>query len=487
MIELSEIVYEVEVLDWRGPKEQMINHLSFDSRKLRAGDLFVAVKGTQVDGHKFIAGACEKDIRAVVCEKFPVKLDTDISYILVQDSAKALGQMASAFFGHPSRKLKLVGVTGTNGKTTIATLLHSLFNDEKRKSGLLSTIRNYIGDKEVKATHTTPDAVSINKLLAGMVDENVEYCFMEVSSHAVVQERISGLHFTGGIFTNITHDHLDFHGSFDNYIKAKKKFFDELPPSAFALINIDDKNSKIVVQNTAAPVYTYGLRNIADFKAKIIESTIDGTLMKIDNAELWTLFTGRFNAYNLCAVYASAALLGEEKEELLRVISQLKPVEGRFETIRSGSGITAIVDYAHTPDALENVIKTLVEVQRPGQQLITVVGTGGNRDKSKRPVMAKIAVSYSQKVVLTSDNPRNEEPAAILKDMMEGVPVEKKKDVLTISERKEGIRTACMLAQKGDIILIAGKGHETYQEVKGVRHHFDDREVVKEVFAELNS
>ncbi len=465
-----------------GNADKLISNVQFDSREVKEGDMFVAVKGTVSDGHQFITVAIEKGASAIVCEELPADLKENITYIQVSDSAKALGIIASNFFGNPSAKLKLVGVTGTNGKTTIATLLYQLFGNLGYKPGLLSTVANYIGNRKEETTHTTPDAVRINRILHDMVEEGCEYAFMEVSSHAIVQGRISGLTFAGGIFTNITHDHLDYHKTFRDYLNAKKLFFDGLPEESFALVNSDDKNGKVMVQNTKATKYFYGLKTMADFKARLVESHFDGMLMRIDEKELWTTLIGEFNVYNLLAIYACTVLLGQDKEKVLRNISLLKTVEGRFEYLRSNDGITAIVDYAHTPDALLNVLTTINKIRSGNEKLITVVGAGGNRDKSKRPVMAKVAFENSTMVILTSDNPRNEDPEDILKDMNTGITAGQNKKVLTITNRKEAIKTACMLAGKGDIILVAGKGHETYQEIRGVKYHFSDKEIIAQNF-----
>jgi len=482
---LSDILKTVETIEIIGNTEFPVTSIVFDSRKVDLGCVFVAVKGTQTDGHTFIPGAAEKGAKAIVCESLPNDLNNEIVYIKVANSSKAMGQMAAAFYDYPSQRLKLVGITGTNGKTTTATLLYHLVRKLGYKAGLLSTVRNYIDDKIIEATHTTPDAVQMNRLMRQMLDAGCDYCFMEVSSHAIDQQRIAGLSFEGALFTNITHDHLDYHKTFAEYIKAKKKFFDDLHPESFALINTDDKNGRVMVQNTKARVKSYAVNSAADFKAKILESHFEGSLLEIDHTEIWTYFVGRFNAYNLLAVFSAASMLGFEKEEILKVISELKPVEGRFETIRSVNGITAIVDYAHTPDALLNVINSINQIRNDNQDLITVVGAGGDRDKTKRPEMAKIASENSSKTILTSDNPRSEDPNDILNDMKVGVDILNQKKVLSITDRKEAIRTACLLAKGGDIILIAGKGHETYQEIKGVKHHFDDREVINQIFNEL--
>lgn len=482
---LNDILKSVKVIKEIGNTEIPVTAIVFDSRKVELGCLFVAVKGTLSDGHDFIDMAVEKGAKAIICENIPIKKSKDVVFVQVKNSSKVLGIVASAYYENPSSKLKLVGVTGTNGKTTTVTLLYNLVRKLGYKVGLLSTIRNYIDDQIIDATHTTPDAVQLNKLIKQMVDHGCEYCFMEVSSHAIDQERIAGLYFTGGLFTNITHDHLDYHKTFAEYIKAKKKFFDDLKPESFALINTDDKNGYVMVQNTKAKVLNYAVRSGAEYKAKIIESHFEGSMLSIDNIDVWTYFVGRFNVYNILSVYACALLLGFEKDQVLTALSEMKPAEGRFETLRSQNGITAIVDYAHTPDALLNVLNAINQIKNDDQELITVVGAGGDRDKTKRPVMAKIASMESDKVILTSDNPRSEDPNTIIEEMKLGVNSENNKKVLSIVDRKEGIRTACLLAKKGDVILIAGKGHETYQEVQGIKHHFDDREVLKQIFNEL--
>lgn len=482
---LNDILKSIEYKQVLGNTGIHVTAIVFDSRKVEWGCLFVATRGTQVDGHDFIGTAIENGAKTIVCEKLPTEHYSDIVIVQVENSTKALGFLASAYYENPSSKLKLVGITGTNGKTTTATLLYNLIRKLGYKVGLLSTVRNYIDDKTVEATHTTPDAVQMNKLLKQMVDYGCEYCFMEVSSHAIDQNRIAGLDFAGALFTNITHDHLDYHKTFAEYIKVKKKFFDDLKAESFALINTDDKNGRVMVQNTKANVKNYALRSAADFKAKVIESHFEGSMLNIDNIDVWTYFVGRFNAYNILAVYASAILLGFNKNDILTVISELKSVEGRFETMRSPNGITAIVDYAHTPDALLNVLNAINQIRNDKQELITVVGAGGDRDKTKRPEMGRTASLHSNKVILTSDNPRSEDPNTIIEEMKIGIDSENMKKVLAIVDRKEGIRTACLLANKGDIILIAGKGHETYQEVNNVKTYFDDREVVKQIFNEL--
>lgn len=465
-----------------GETEKEITGIQADSRSVVAGNLFVAVRGTAVDGHTYIAGAIEKGAAAIVCEEIPSGIETACSFIQVKDSSEALGKLASAWYGFPSEQLMLVGVTGTNGKTTTATLLYELFRKLGYKAGLLSTVCNYIDDEAVPTAHTTPDPLTLHALLARMVDAGCEYVFMEVSSHAVDQRRISGLVFDGAIFTNLTRDHLDYHKTVDNYLKAKKTFFDNLPSTAFALTNIDDKAGPVMLQNTAAKKLTYSLRTLADFKAKILESHFEGTDLLINDREVMVHFVGRFNAYNLLAVYGAAIALGEEPEDVLIGLSTLHSVSGRFETIRSVLGYTAIVDYAHTPDALSNVLNGIHEVLEGNGRIITVVGAGGNRDKGKRPLMAKEAVDKSDQVILTSDNPRFEEPDAIIQDMAAGLSASEMERTLCITDRAQAIKTAIMLAKKGDVILIAGKGHEDYQEVKGVKHHFDDREKVREIF-----
>ena len=468
-----------------GSLNKEILDVAFDSRKVIEGSLFIAIEGTQVDGHNFIQKAIDKGAVAIVCNKMPVITQCDITYIAVADSSEALGYIASNFFDNPSEKLKIIGVTGTNGKTTIVTLLHSLFTELGYGVGMLSTIQNKINDRIIEATHTTPDALKINELLNLMVDEGCEFVFMEVSSHAIVQHRITGINFSGGIFTNITHDHLDYHHTFKEYINAKKKFFDQLPASAFALTNTDDKNGKIMLQNTQAKKFSYGIKNIASFKGKIIENGFEGMMMKVEGSEVYSLLSGNFNAYNILAVYSAAILLKQNKEEALIGISKLKGAEGRFDIVRSKKGITAIIDYAHTPDALENIIETINSIRTHNEQLITVVGAGGNRDKSKRPIMARIASLLSTRLILTSDNPRNDDPLEILEDMRKGIDPAKKKMTMVISDRKEAITTAFNIARSGDMILIAGKGHEKYQEIKGVKYPFDDKEIIAELM-EIN-
>ncbi|MDR2087352.1 MAG: UDP-N-acetylmuramoyl-L-alanyl-D-glutamate--2,6-diaminopimelate ligase [Dysgonamonadaceae bacterium] len=479
---LETLLYGTAFSGITGNLDKSITGIHFDSRKIKKGNLFVAVRGTQSDGHAYINQAIENGAIAVVCETLPATIQADVTYIQVKDSADVLGHLASAWNNHPSGKLILTGVTGTNGKTTVATLLYQLFKKMGYKTGLLSTVCNYIGDEAIPATHTTPDALELNRLLAQMSAKGCQYVFMEISSHAIVQRRISGLQFNGGIFTNLTHDHLDYHETFEAYRDAKKAFFDALPFDAFALTNIDDKNGSFMLQNSKAHKVTYAFKTDANFKGKILETHFDGTLMTIDSKEISTQFVGRFNAYNLLAVYAAAVVLDEEPENILIALSTLQPVAGRFQTFRSPGGYTAIVDYAHTPDALTNVLNAIHEVIEGTGEILTVVGCGGNRDKRKRPIMAKEAVRLSNRVILTSDNPRFENPDDIIQDMVNGLTAEEKKKTVCITDRREAIRTACLLAQSGDVILIAGKGHEDYQEVEGVKRHFDDREIVRESY-----
>ena len=481
MKKLGDILEKVAKPEISGDVDIQVSGICFDSRKVTEGCVFVAVKGTKTDGHDYIQEAIKKGCRAVLCEHLPGQLKKGISYIRVNDPAKALGLMAAAFFSYPSDKLNLVGVTGTNGKTTIATLLHELFRKMGYHTGLISTIQNLVDDDPVAATHTTPDAVGLNTLLAAMIKKGCTYCFMEVSSHAITQQRIEGLKFRGGIFTNITHDHLDYHGNFRDYLKAKKSFFDCLPASAFALINNDDRNGRIMVQNTSAEVQTYSLRSASDFKCRILENHMDGTLLKIEGRELWTGLIGEFNAYNLLAVYGAAVLLGMEEEKVLTVMSSFKPVRGRAEAITSVDGITAIVDYAHSPDALENILMTINKIRKGSRKIITVVGAGGDRDRTKRPKMGKIAAENSDRVILTSDNPRSEVPEDIINEMKRGISKNISDKVICITDRLEAIKTAFMMAVKGDIILVAGKGHETYQEINGKRQHFDDMEIIRDL------
>lgn len=482
-MKLSDILRDIQYSRLVLPRNEVeVNGVNIDSRLVQKGDMFIAVKGTQTDGHAYIASAEEKGASAIVCENIPEKQDPDIAYIVVPDAQAATGRLATTFYGYPSLKLKLVGVTGTNGKTTIATLLYELFSAMGHKCGLLSTVCNYIDGKAYPSTHTTPDAISLNRLLAQMVDAGCEYAFMEVSSHALAQERVGGLEFAGGIFTNLTRDHMDFHETMENYLKAKKSFFDNLPRNSFAITNLDDKNGPVMVQNCRGDIKNYSTRTICDYKARIVETHLDGMILEFNNREFSTMLTGRFNISNLLAIYGAAVELGKDAEEVLRVMSTLKPVSGRFETLRSADGISAIVDYAHTPDALKNVLGTINEVLRGQGNVITVVGAGGNRDKGKRPMMAVEAVKGSNRVILTSDNPRNEEPQDIINDMLAGLNDEQRKSVISIVDRKEAIITACALAQRGDVVLVAGKGHENYQDIKGVKHHFDDKEVIREIF-----
>lgn len=477
---LKDILYKVSLVSTKGDMDVLVSKIVFDSRKVAAGDVFVAIKGTQVDGHDYLDTVVEKGVLAVVCEQLPKSLKEGITYVQVVNSSKALAWMASNFFGHPSKKLKLVAVTGTNGKTTMVTLMHQLYRELGYMAGLLSTVENRINDTVIASTHTTPDVLSINQILDDMVKAGCTHCFMEASSHAIVQERIAGLTFRGAVFTNLTHDHLDYHQTFDEYIRVKKKLFDELPQDAFALINADDKRGMVMVQNCKASIYTYALKYPGDFKAKIISNTLHGIELEIENQPVWFRMIGEFNAYNLLGVYGTALILGEESGETLMQLSQLRGAKGRFEQVIH-KDITAIVDYAHTPDALENVLRTIQKLRTGGERLITVVGCGGDRDKTKRPIMAKIACQYSEKTILTSDNPRSEDPMQIIREMEAGInPVDLKK-TLSISDRREAIKTACSLAEKGDIILIAGKGHETYQETNGVRHPFDDKKTVTEL------
>lgn len=480
MMKLSVLIEAIKEKVIHGGLNIDIFGLDSDSRKIEKGHLFVAVKGTANDGHEYINKAIEQGATAVVCEDMPSQMEDSVTYIQVKNSADALGKLAAQWYGNPSDRLTLVGVTGTNGKTTIATLLYDLFRKLGYKTGLLSTVCNYVDDKAVPATHTTPDPISLNMLLAEMVKAGCTHAFMEVSSHSVDQKRISGLNFDGGIFTNLTRDHLDYHKTVDAYLKAKKGFFDQLTKSAFALTNLDDKSGMVMLQNTAARKLTYSLRSLADFKGRILEKLFEGTLLEVNGTEVMVHFVGKFNAYNLLAVYGAAVALGEDPNEVLLQISTLHPVSGRFETIRSDKGFTAIVDYAHTPDALTNVLNAIHEVLSDKGRVITVVGAGGNRDKGKRPLMAKESVKYSEQVILTSDNPRFEEPDTIIEDMTAGLDNNEMKKVLCITDRKQAIKTAIMMANAGDVILIAGKGHEDYQDVKGVKHHFDDREVVRE-------
>ena len=476
-MKLSELLKNVKVIASQGNIDVEIKDVNIDSRKIKDGHLFIAMKGTQVDGHKFINKAIELGAVAILLEDMPEVLNEKVTYVQVASTEEEAGKVATMFYGEPSRKLRLVGVTGTNGKTTVATLLYRMFREFGYKVGLLSTVCNYINDEEVPASHTTPDPIELNCLLAKMVKAGCEYAFMECSSHAIQQHRIGGLEFVGGIFTNLTRDHLDYHKTFENYRNAKKMFFDGLSKNAFAITNADDKNGLVMVQNTRARVCTYALKSMANYRAKIVERHIDGMDMYMDDREVFVRLVGDFNAYNLLCVYGASCELGQDREEVLRILSELTSVDGRFQTFTSKDGYVAIVDYAHTPDALINVLDTIRPLAK-SHKVITVVGAGGNRDKGKRPIMAKEAARRSERLILTSDNPRDEEPQEIIQEMAIGLSTEDRKKTLLITDRAEAIRTACMLAEKGDFVLIAGKGHETYQEIRGVKHHFDDREVV---------
>ncbi|HIX97850.1 UDP-N-acetylmuramoyl-L-alanyl-D-glutamate--2,6-diaminopimelate ligase [uncultured Alistipes sp.] len=483
MKRLSEILRQTPVREVLGDGERPVGGLTYDSRAVKPGDCFFAVRGTQADGHAFIPAAVAAGAAAVVCEQLPADPAPGVTYVAVPDSAGAMADLAAAFYDYPSRELKLVGITGTNGKTTTATLLYDLVRALGYKAGLISTVVYRIEGREVEATHTTPDSIRLNALMREMADAGCEFCFMECSSHAIVQERTRGLSFAGGIFSNITHDHLDYHKTFAEYIRAKKRFFDMLPAGSFALTNLDDRNGRVMVQNTAAAVHTYSLRGMADFRCRIVETHLDGMLLRIDGQEVWVGLLGRFNAYNLLAVYGTAVLLGLDRSEVLRVLSTLRPVSGRFEIVRAANGTTAVVDYAHTPDALENVLRTIEEIRTPQQQLLVVCGCGGDRDRTKRPEMAQIAVQYASTAIFTSDNPRHESPEAILDEMVAGLDPGTR--YLRIADRAEAIRTAVMLSHPGDVILVAGKGHETYQIIGDVKHHFDDREEVRRAFETL--
>ncbi len=484
MKNLKDILYSVTLTSVKGTTDVNANAIVFDSRKANENSIFVAIKGTAVDGHDFISPVIEKGCKIIVAEQ-EVEVSDEVTLIVTDNTQKALAIMATNFYDHPSAKLKLVGVTGTNGKTTTTTLLFNLFSKLGHKCGLLSTVVNKIGDKDIVATHTTPDPVALNELLNQMVEEGCSHCFMEVSSHAVHQHRITGLKFTGGVFTNITHDHLDYHKTFQEYIRVKKTFFDNLPADAFSLVNVDDKNGMVMLQNTKASKYSFALKSPADFKVKVLENQFSGLVLNLCGTEVWSRLIGDFNAYNLVAVYAVSELLGEDKLEVLTVLSNLESVEGRFQYTTSDKGITAIVDYAHTPDALENVLKTIDNIRTKNETVYTVVGCGGDRDKAKRPKMAGIACEMSDKVIITSDNPRSEDPKVIIEEMMEGVEGLHFKKTLSIEDREQAIKTAVSMAEKGDIILIAGKGHEKYQEIKGVKHHFDDMETVTNLFKKL--
>ena len=482
-MQLSELLSKVHPLEVRGDLSADITGVNIDSRLVKEGDLFIAVKGSQTDGHSFIPRAVESGARAILqSDPIPATTPEGVTYVRIADTEAGVGPVATTFFGDPSRHLRLVGVTGTNGKTTIATLLYNLFRAEGHRCGLCSTVCNYIDARPVPADHTTPDPITLNRLLSEMVADGCEYAFMECSSHAIVQHRIGGLTFAGGIFTNLTRDHLDYHKTFENYRDAKKAFFDGLPAEAFAVTNVDDKNGMVMVQNCKAHIETYSTRTAADHKGRILEESMEGILLDIDRTEVSVHFVGRFNVSNLLAVYTAATLLGLPADETLRALSALRPVNGRFETIRSPKGVTAVIDYAHTPDALVNVLTSIQDIVRQRHQIITVCGAGGNRDKGKRPLMAREAANHSDRVIITSDNPRFEEPAAIIQDMLDGLDADQMKKTLSIVDRREAIRAAVMMAQEGDVILVAGKGHEPYQDVKGVKHHFDDHEEVRAAF-----
>ena len=480
-MKLNEVLKNIHPIKIVGDAEVEITGVNIDSRRIKAGHLFIAMKGTQVDGHQFIAKAIELGAKSILCEDLPEPV-TGVTYVQVASTEDAAGKVATLFYGDPSRKLKLVGVTGTNGKTTIATLLYNMFRKFGHKVGLLSTVCNYVDDQPIPADHTTPDPIELNELLAKMVEAGCEYAFMECSSHAIHQKRIGGLKFAGGLFTNLTRDHLDYHKTFENYRNAKKAFFDGLPKDAFAITNADDKNGMVMVQNTKATVKTYSTRTLADFRARILECHFEGMYLEIDGREVGVQFIGKFNVSNILAVYGAAVMLGKKPEDILLVLSTLHSVSGRLEPIRSPEGFTAIVDYAHTPDALANVLNAIHEVLDGKGHVITVCGAGGNRDKGKRPLMAQEAVRQSDRVIITSDNPRFEEPQAIINDMLAGLNDQQLRKVISITDRKEAIRTACMMAKRGDVVFVAGKGHEDYQEIKGVKHHFDDKEVLRDIF-----
>jgi len=483
---LKDILYKVPIDAVKGTTDTEIGQIHFDSRHVKDGDVFVAIRGTSADGHDYIETAINAGATVIVCDTFPDYIVSGITYIEVKDTNVALALLAANFYGNPSQHLRLVGITGTNGKTTVASLLYQLFKKAGYKSGLISTVRILVDEKEYKATHTTPDPLTLNRYLAEMVADGVDYCFMEVSSHGIHQKRTEGLAFAGGVFTNLSHDHLDYHPTFADYRDVKKSFFDHLAPTAFALSNVDDKNGVIMLQNTRARKLTYALKTYAEYRAQILENQLGGLLLKINDNEVWTKLIGAFNAYNLLAIYGTAVELGLEKLEVLRLLSELESVSGRFQFMVSETKITAIVDYAHTPDALENVLKTIYEIRTKNEQLITVVGCGGDRDRTKRPVMAAIATTVSDKVILTSDNPRSEDPDDIIADMEKGVELQNQRKTIAMTDRRQAIKLAVQLAHPGDIILIAGKGHETYQEIKGVRHDFDDMAIVKEFLTQLN-
>lgn len=481
---LRDIVYGISLKKVIGSMDAAVASLTLDSRKAVNGSVFFAVSGTRFDGHDFIPAVIEQGCKIIIAEK-EVEVPQDVTLIITDNSHKATGIVASNFYGEPSKQLKLVGITGTNGKTTTTTLLYNLFSKLGYKTGLLSTVVNKIGENAIPSTHTTPDPIALNELLAKMVDENCEYCFMEVSSHAIHQHRIAGLEFAGGVFTNITHDHLDYHNTFKEYLDVKKKFFDDLPISAFALTNVDDKNGSVMVQNTRAKIATYAMKTPADYKVKVLENQFSGLVLNINGKEVWSRLVGDFNAYNLLTAFAVSVLLGEDEDEVLTVLSALESVEGRFQYFISDSGVVTIIDYAHTPDALENVLKTIANIRTKNETLYTIIGCGGDRDKAKRPEMAKIACELSDKVILTSDNPRSEDPNQIIEEMNAGVPGHHFKKTLSVTDRKQAIKTAISMAEKGDIILIAGKGHEKYQEINGVKHDFDDREIAFELFKQM--
>jgi UDP-N-acetylmuramoyl-L-alanyl-D-glutamate--2,6-diaminopimelate ligase len=476
---LTELLHDINIKQIQGASDIKVSGITYDSREVKAGSMFFAVKGTRVDGHSFISQVIENGATVIVCETFPENISENVTYIKVDDSSYSSGVIASNWFGNPSKRLKLVGITGTNGKTTTVTLLFNLFRELGYHTGLLSTILNRIDEEIIPSTHTTPDAIHLNSLLNHMAEKGCSYCFMEVSSHSIVQNRIAGLTFAGGIFSNITHDHLDFHKTFDEYLKAKKRFFDELPATAFALTNVDDRNGQVMLQNTIATRHTYSFQKMADFKGRIIEAPLDGLHLDLDGNEVWCRLVGKFNGYNLLAVYAASVLLEQDPLEVLTILSNLESVEGRFDYIKSPQGIIGIVDYAHTPDALQNVLETISQLRSGNEMLITVVGCGGDRDKTKRPVMARIAARLSDRVILTSDNPRSEVPEQIISEMLAGVEKEFARNVQNITDRHDAIRIACAISRDNDIILIAGKGHEKYQEVNGVKHHFDDKEILK--------
>ncbi|TKB98258.1 UDP-N-acetylmuramoyl-L-alanyl-D-glutamate--2,6-diaminopimelate ligase [Pedobacter cryotolerans] len=485
-MKLQDLLYGVAIKSLVGQPDIEVADLALDSRAVKNGTMFFAIKGTAVDGHQFIAQTAKAGAAAIICEEMPAEFTDLVTYVQVENSSVALGQVASNFYGNPSTKLKLIGITGTNGKTTIATLLFQLFRELGYNVGLISTVQNHINDNIIPSTHTTPNPIALNALLNDMVKAKCEYCFMEVSSHAVVQHRIEGLNFVGGIFSNITHDHLDFHKTFDSYLKAKKTFFDQLPKSTFALTNADDKNGMVMLQNTKASKKSYALKQMADFKAKVVENKFSGLHLDIDETEVFFKMVGSFNAYNLLAAYGTAILLDQDKLTVLTILSTLAGAEGRFDYTVAKSGVIGIVDYAHTPDAVQNVLSTIANIRKGTEQVITVLGCGGDRDKTKRPIMAQVACDWSDKVILTSDNPRTENPQEIIAEMEKGVSPTNQRKTLSIADRREAIKTACHLANPGDIILVAGKGHEKYQEINGVKHHFDDKEVLTEQLNQIN-